>query len=368
MSAFPENLSKAKKITSTKVDLGLPGYCYFDAEVFGREMRTLWRSTWQFVGRESDLANSGDYLTYVVGDQPIFVVRTANGELQAMHNVCPHRGARLLDGQGNCAVVQCPYHAWTYDLEGELLGVPQQKRFPGLDKRTVHLLAARVDSWGGFIFVNPQPEGESLSSYLAGFTDYLKQYDQSWEKLQEVARWSYEEAINWKFIVENYAEDYHFSTAHPESLGFFDFQGIRTTTTGRHCQIYVPYTADKPHQEYQGWGWESNSASYQGYIFPNLMINTAKDHVSVFRLFPLSPVSTRLEVLIYQTPQQSEASPYDVNVSRLNFDQVMEEDFAVCRLLQANVHSWAYRVTQLAEERELGIAHFHQVLSQYLQY
>lgn len=362
MSILPKSLS----MSPAKANLGLPGYCYFDSETFARELRTLWRSTWQFVCRESDLPNAGDYLTYLVGDQPIFVIRTANGELQAMHNVCPHRGARLLDGQGNCTIVRCPYHSWTFNLEGKLLGVPQQKRFPDLDKSIVHLLPAQVDSWGGFIFVNPQTEGESLTSYLAGFIDYLQQYNQPWEDLREVARWSYEESINWKFIVENYAEDYHFSTAHPQSLAFFDFQNIRTTTTGRHCQIYVPYTAEEPPENYQGLRWEPRSVSYQGYIFPNLMFNTAKDHVSVFRLFALGPTSTRIEVLIYQTPEQSKASPYDEKVFRLNFDQVMEEDFAVCRLLQANVHSSAYRVTQLAEERELGIAHFHKVLSEYL--
>lgn len=354
-----------KSIVSREVSVGLPGYYYFEPDIFALELRSLWRNTWQFVGRESDVPNPGDYLTCVLGEQPLMLIRTANGELQALHNVCPHRGARLLENQGNCSFIRCPYHAWTYDLEGNLLGVPQAKLFPGLNKSNVYLSKARVDSWGGFIFVNPEPEGESLSSYLAGFPEYLEQYEQAWDELIEVDRWSYEESINWKFIVENYAEDYHFSTAHAHSLQFFDFPGIRTTTTGRHCQVYVPY-ADTSDEKYQGLSWTPQNVSYQGYIFPNMMVNTAKDHVSVFRLFPLTPTSTRTEVLLYQTPMQMQELPYQADVLRPQFDHVMEEDFAVCRLLQANVHSSAYRVTQLAVERELGIAHFYNVLSEYL--
>lgn len=364
MTLLPTD-SILKSAASPKRHLGLPGYYYTDTEVFTRELRTLWCSTWQFVGRVEDLLNPGDYLTCIIGEEPIFVIRTPEGRLKAMHNVCPHRGARLLDGQGNCNLVRCPYHAWTYDLEGKLLGVAQPKLFPDLDKSAIHLLPARVDTWGGFIFVNPDPQGESLIDYLAGFPAYLQQYDQSWEELRQVTRWSYCEQINWKFIVENYAEDYHFSTAHPQSLSMFDFQSIRTTPTGRHSQIYVPYV-DQPPESSLKYQWEAQGGSYQGYIFPNIMINTAKDHVSVFRLVPLNPVSTCIEVLIYQTPAQTNEFPLDEATFRSNFDRVMEEDFEVCRLLQAGVNSRAYQVSQLAQERELGVAHFYKVLSKYI--
>jgi len=349
------------------VSLGLPGYYYEENEVFAHEMQTVWRSTWQCVGRESELPNPGDYLTCLIGNQPLFVIRNACGELQAMHNVCRHRGARLLDGMGNCSVVRCPYHAWTYDLDGFLQGVPQAKLFPDLDKSTVRLLSTQVDTWGGFIFVNCDSQAESVMSYLAGFPEYLKQYDQPWEELRKVARWSYTEPINWKFIVENYVEDYHFSTVHAESLCSYDFPRISTTITGRHCKIRVPYTAEKLAKMYSAMTWEPQRLSYQGYIFPNLMVNTDLDHVSVFRLLPLNPVSSRIEVLIYQTRLQMEAFPINPDVFQRKFHQVMEEDFAVCRLLQANIYSQAYGVTELAIERELGIAHFYTVLSEYLE-
>lgn len=105
-----------------------------------------------------------------------------------------------LMGFVNCTLVRCPYHAWTYDLEGKLLGIAQPKLFPDLDKSAIRLLPARVDTWGGFIFVNPDPQGESLIDYLAGSPAYLQQYDQPWEELRQVTRWSYSESLNWKFI------------------------------------------------------------------------------------------------------------------------------------------------------------------------
>jgi phenylpropionate dioxygenase-like ring-hydroxylating dioxygenase large terminal subunit len=340
-------------------NLGLPGYYYYDAHIYATEMQVIWRNTWQFVGRESELANVGDYITCLIGDQPIFVMRTSEGKLEAMHNVCPHRSARLLEERGNCNFIRCPYHAWTFNLAGKLQGVPQSHLFPKLDKSTVCLSKARVDVACGFIFVHPQPAGESLNDYLAGFPEYLQQYNQPWEEMVEVARWSYREPINWKFVVENYVEDYHFSTLHSESLAFFDFPGIRTIPIGRHCQVHVPFSEQEES--------DSQAISYQGYIFPNLMVNTDKNFISVFRVFPISPICTDVDVFIYQTPAQKSVSPVSTDTTKSGFDRVMEEDFAVCRLLQANVHSIAYGVSTLAEIRELGIAHFYKVLSSYLQ-
>ena len=133
------------------MSLGLPGYYYSDQDIFAQEMRSLWCSTWQCVGREEALRCAGDYLTCLIGNQPVFVIRTLDGELRAMHNVCRHRGARLLEGQGNCSMVRCPYHAWTYDLEGFLQGVPQAKLFVDLDKSELPLLRESEKFWGRWV-------------------------------------------------------------------------------------------------------------------------------------------------------------------------------------------------------------------------
>ncbi|GAB1539653.1 aromatic ring-hydroxylating dioxygenase subunit alpha [Scytonema sp. NUACC21] len=365
MNILSQKSSVNGNLSTKPISQGLPGHYYFSPDIFALEMQSLWSSAWQFIGRESDLSNPGDYLTCIVGEQPLFVIRTNNGELRAMHNVCPHRAARLLDGKGNCNRVRCPYHAWSFDLEGKLQGLPQAKFFPNLDKSTVRLAEARVETWGGFIFVNPESEGESLKSYLADFPNYLEQYEYSWQELQEVDRWSYDEPVNWKFSVENYLECYHLPVVHAQSLECFYPKDIQYTPTGRHYQISVPYIDEESVKEHPAFSGEPKARSYQGLIFPNTMVNTAKDKVSVFHLVPLTPESTRFEVFIYQTPAQMEAFPYKPNDFRPEFDRVLNEDFSAVRLLQASVRSKVYKV-QLAEELEFGISHFHKVLSEYL--
>lgn len=351
---------------TNKPKFGLPGDYYFSEQIFAYEQQTIWRNTWQFVGRESDLPNPGDYLTCQVGDQPMFVIRDNNGILRGMHNVCPHRGAQMLQGQGHCQRVRCPYHGWNFNYEGNLKGLPRAECFPNLDKSAVYLAKGRVETWGGFIFVHSEAEGQSLVSYLAGFSAYLEQYQHRWQELQQVDHWFYEEPANWKFPIENYLECYHLSVVHAQSLKCFDPKNIIYTPTGQHYQIFVPFTDDEFVKDHPAFSGEPRGQSYQGFIFPNMMINTARDKVSVFRLTPLSPTRTKFEVFIYQTKAQIEAFPYKQDEFRPEFERVLNEDFGVVRSLQASVHSKAYGVLQLADI-EYGISHFHQVLSKYYQ-
>lgn len=355
----------ASNHSSVTKNLGLPSHYYTDPEILKHELRTIWRSSWHWVGRVEELPSPGDYLTATVGEEPLLIVRTADGSLQAMHNVCPHRGARLLNGQGNCTFIQCPYHAWTYSLEGKLLAVSQPKLFPGLDKAEIQLLPARVDTWGGFIFANPDAEGESLTEYLADYPSYLSEYQYAWEELQAVSNWSHDEPVNWKFLIENFVEDYHFVTVHSASLGsMYDSQNIRTIPMGRHIAVPVPYAKKEPTDEKQKKRWQPGGGiSQQGFIFPNTIFGTYKNTVLFARHIPLSPTMTRIEAVVYQTPEQNAADPFTREA--MNHDKVMDEDFTVCRLLQAGVNSRAYKVSRLALEHELGVAHFHQILSKY---
>ncbi|MBL1178680.1 aromatic ring-hydroxylating oxygenase subunit alpha [Pantanalinema sp. GBBB05] len=365
MGLLFEAPSPGQGFSLTKPGGGLPNHYYFSEEIFALERRSLWCQVWLCVGREADIPNPGDYLTCMVGDQPMLVIRNNDGGLRSFHNVCPHRGARMLKGQGHCNRIICPYHGWNFDREGQLRGLPRADCFPNLDQSTTHLLPGRVDTWGGFIFIHPESTGESLSDYLAGFSAYLEQYEQAWEELQEVDRWSYEEPANWKFPIENYLECYHLPVVHAQSLQCFDPRAIEYTPTGQHYQIAVPWTAADSVEAHPAFPGQPKHRSYQGFIFPNLMVNTAREMVSVFKLTPLTPETTQFEVLIYQTPIQMTAFPYKQETFRSEFDRVLQEDFAAVRSLQVGVHSKAYQV-QLAADLEFGITHFHQVLSAYL--
>ncbi|MBD3887287.1 aromatic ring-hydroxylating dioxygenase subunit alpha [Phormidium tenue FACHB-886] len=341
--------------------LGLPRSAYFQRAVFESELQTLWRQSWQMVGRESQAPQPGNYFTCVVEDQPLLVTRTEHGHLQGFHNVCPHRGAQLVAAAGACKQIVCPYHAWQFDLEGNLVNFPQKERFPDLDRHTVRLRPVRLETWGGFVFISLSDTGPSLKSYLAGFPDYLKQYEHPWESLDLVDAWSYEEAVNWKFLVENYLESYHLSTVHGQSLKCFDPRTIQTKATGAHYQICVSYKDQDSVRTHQVFAGEPQRQSYQGFIFPNWMINTAKDTVSVFRLMPLGSTQTRFEVWILQSKSQQENFPYNQDRFRTELDHVLQEDFGAVRRLQAGVQSEAYGVLQFASGLEDGIPHFHRV-------
>ncbi|EKV03241.1 deoxyhypusine synthase [Leptolyngbya sp. PCC 7375] len=343
------------------------GQPYIDPEFFARELRHVWHHSWQCVARDEDIPEPGDYVTCTLGQEPIIVLRASDGSLKAMHNICRHRGSTLLEGQGNCQnKIVCPYHAWTYGLNGQLLGITKPQLFQGLDTLNIQLIPAQVDSWNGFIFVNPDAEGESLADYLAEMPCFLEQYSQDWSSLREIDRWFYDEPVNWKLIVENYVEDYHFDVVHDRSFkSLYDLDNIKTLPTGRHIRILVPYNRQPPDGFYQKI-WEAGQVSCQGYIFPNMMVNTEKEHVSVFLLTPLDAGHTRVEVIIYQSPSQCASLLYQREELRKEFDEFMEEDFRVCRQIQANISSQAYQVTALANMHESGIIHFHSVLSEYL--
>lgn len=354
-------------ITPRQGDQGLPQHYYFADAIFEQEQQMLWSKTWQWVARESELSNPGDFVTCVLGNQPLFVIRMQDGGLRAMYNVCPHRGAQILEGKGNCNQrIRCHYHAWSFDFEGHLRGLPRSDRFPETIKSMVCLSPAKVETWGGFVFVNADPGAEPLTHYLAGFPDYLETYEYPWEVLEEVDRWSYHEPVNWKFSIENYCECYHLPVVHAKSLQCFEATEVQYTPTGRHYQIEVPWVQDETVESHPSFAGKPKRHSLQGFIFPNMMVNTAKDMASVFRLTPLTPETTQFDVFIYQTPTQMEKFPYQQAEFRAEFDRVLQEDFEAVRKLQTTVRSHIRPIT-LAQGLEFGITHFHRGLKDYLE-
>jgi phenylpropionate dioxygenase-like ring-hydroxylating dioxygenase large terminal subunit len=358
--------SASQSAVKDKKKLGLEGACYFSEAFSKQEKELLFNKTWQFVGHESALPEIGDYFTVSFLGENLFIIRTEANTLKAFHNVCTHRGAKILEGKGNCNKIRCPYHAWIFDLSGQLKGMHRSQHFSMLDKSTASLAAITLESWRGLIFINLDPACESLMDYLAGFPAHLEEYEHNWEDLREIDRWSYDEPVNWKFFIENYSEYYHLTTIHAQSLKLFDAKSIVAEATGLHHKIRMAYAEQDSVRDHQIFAGEPAKYSCQGIIFPNLMVNTAKDNVSVFKLIPLSPTSTRFEVIIYQTKQQQQLFPYDLEKFRAEFDSVLQEDFSGVRLLQASVHSKAYGVHHYAEGVEFGITDFHNNLRRYL--
>ena len=180
-----------------------------------RERDRLFAHAWQYAGHSGQLAEPGSYFTLRVGDVPLVVVRDREGELRAFVNVCRHRGAEVVTGEGPCTTLQCHYHAWTYGLDGALRAAPRSDAEPDFDRSALGLRPAQVGTWGPFIFVNADADASPLAATLGPLPELVREAGIDVDALSFRMRAPYALEANWKVAVENYLECYHCAVAHP---------------------------------------------------------------------------------------------------------------------------------------------------------
>jgi choline monooxygenase len=190
----------------------MPTWCYTSPAFYRREVERIFHKVWNFLGAADRLAGPGDYFTLDFAGVPLIVLRDRDGELRAFANSCRHRGSMLLEGSGNCRVIVCPYHSWSYHLDGSLGGAPEMQQTHGFDPDRHSLVPLRIDSWGGFLFVNFAADAPPLADYLGDLPEKVGPY-----RLADMAcsrRKEYVMECNWKLFVENAKESYHIATVH----------------------------------------------------------------------------------------------------------------------------------------------------------
>lgn len=271
---------------------------YTDPAIFEAERKGVLARTWQFAGHGSQLEHPGDYFAFEMAGESLFCIKGRDGEIRTFYNVCQHRAHQLVSGEGSTRVVVCPYHAWTYELTGELRAAPNTKSVPGFDKSAVCLTEVRTELYLGFIFVNLDPDAAPMEEWFPGVHEELMEWLPHWESLKPLEWVEIPENCNWKVSVENYSECYHCSLNHPTfATGIikpetYDIQPegycLRHTT---ECQSLenMSYDIDrsKPHsEEYSSWFlWPM--FSFQ--VYPGNVLNTYHwraidpDHVVVWR-------------------------------------------------------------------------------------
>jgi phenylpropionate dioxygenase-like ring-hydroxylating dioxygenase large terminal subunit len=193
----------------------LPAPWYSDAGVAERERERIFTRTWQYGGPADQVAEAGSYMTTRAGHIPIVVARDEDGMLRSFVNVCRHRGHVVASGSGCRATLQCPYHAWTYGLDGSLRRAPRSERVPGFDPSGFSLLPVAVDTWGPFLFVNPNPDAAPLGETLGELPAIVARSGLDLETLRFHSHHEWPIEANWKIALENYLECYHCPTAHP---------------------------------------------------------------------------------------------------------------------------------------------------------
>ena len=201
--------------------LSLPSSWYTDPAVVERERERIFRRAWQYVGRTAEVARPGDYFTAVVAGVPVVVVRSGDG-LGAFVNVCRHRRHEVASGAGSCKTLQCPYHAWTYGLDGRLRAAPRSDHEPGFDRADFPLLPVRLDSWGPFVFVNLDPEASPLADMLGDLPRIIAGSGLDLAELHFRERALWEADANWKVLIENFLECYHCPVQHPSFSAIVD--------------------------------------------------------------------------------------------------------------------------------------------------
>ncbi len=340
----------------------LPPGAYFDADWFEREQSELFPANWNFACSTADVASPGSYFTTQVGHYPIAIVRDTNNTLHAFHNICRHRGARLLDNTGQCNKITCPYHRWQYGLDGQLENAPQSEaQIPLLDKTEWALKPVNLAEWMGLVFVNPDGTAPPLETWLDDVHERLAPYDL--EHLVEVAREEYVFDANWKFYVENHIDWYHLWYTHARTLNMLDHHAGDWAQCGLHWLSFEPFKQANRGDTFRPIPRLNDELRLNGahLLFPNLPLFGGAGWFGTGHLTPLAADKTRMSFRLWILPGQ------DPTEFLAGFHQVTQvEDAEMAARMQSTVRSPAFQVGPLTQHHEAPITLFHDNYQKFL--
>jgi Rieske 2Fe-2S family protein len=330
------------------------GTIYWDEPTYRNELERLFYRNWLMIGREEQLAKPGDYLTRQIGHENILFVRGSDGAVRGFYNLCRHRGTRILyEPQGTgLRAIQCPYHAWSYALDGRLVAAPETKELPNFRKDDYGLYPIRVDTWGGFLWARLDAEGPSLSEQFGDL--FAKFRHVPLERLRLGAERRYEVAANWKILVENYSECYHCALVHPDLNRITPyFTGdndayFRGTSGSAFAGGYMTFAKDYTSMTTSGYTRraplpglteeESKRISYY-VLFPNTFFSLHPDYLMVHRTWPVTPGRSVIENEFYFDPEEMAKPDFDPNDAVEIWDTINRQDWAVCEGAQLGTRS-----------------------------
>jgi choline monooxygenase len=281
----------------------LPPDCYTDEAFYKREVETIFLKVWNFIGRADRVPNAGDYFAFEFVGVPVVVVRGRDGQVRAFANSCRHRGAKVMQGEGKCTVMSCPYHAWTYAIDdGRLIGAMEMDETEGFAKKDFGLLPLRLELWGGFMFLNFDKDAAPLSEWLGDLPEVLAAY--KLEEMVTTRRVEYDLDCNWKVYVENAMESYHVPTVHQQTLQKQKRDhNPPIPTGGEYCGLFTRHTGSrallpgaKGFPYIQGLTGLANEGTYYVLINPSTMFGLTYDCMWWLELHPISAGRTKLIV------------------------------------------------------------------------
>lgn len=406
----------------------IPREIFFSPEYHNLEVEKLWKKVWQWACREENIPNVGDYIVYDIADLSVIVVRSKADKIQAFYNSCLHRGTQLCLNDGNSLALQCPFHGWTWKLDGTLAHIPCRWDFEQVEDEAFRLPEVKVATWQGFVFINFDPDCEALESYLENLPEHFQQF-----ALQErftAAHVAKVMPANWKVTLAAFLEAYHAIATHPQILKFTGDANSQYDIYGRHNRMITPFAVYSPHLgkpkdpqdpanallKFQGIdpqqleiSKQKNSRAYAAevgrqtlnqllqidcsgvsdtemldaisyLIFPNFMTWPGVGQPLQFRFRPYgaNPDVCIMDVLLLQ-PSPPNMTPSSAKINWLTSEQnwsdapelrglgaVLDQDISNLLQLQKGLKTSAKPGITLSNYQESRIRHFHQVLDKYL--
>jgi choline monooxygenase len=339
-----------------------PASWYLDPAFLQLERIQVFRESWQAVGRLDQVANPGDYFTGCLLDLPYVVLRDQDGVLRAFHNVCRHHAAEVCSGDGTLSELTCPYHGWTYRLDGRLTRAPRLGRNDVFDRDRFSLKPAAVEAWGPLVFVylgeNPPPLQPQLAD-LGQRLDAMGTRD-----LTFVARRSYDIQCNWKVYVDNYLDGgYHVAVLHQALAGQLDLDTYTTEIFERlsiqSCRS--PQTA--PASSGGDFAERIGAEALYAFVYPNFMLNRYGSILDTNYVVPLSHDQTRVVFDFYSRDTRGIEAEEFIERSIAASHRVQEEDVQISESVQRGLGSPAYDRGIYAPKIEMAAYHFHRLLA-----
>ena len=340
-------------------DFSLPAWAYSDPEFLALERERVFRPSWQVICHVSEIPKPGDYQCFDFIGEMLFALRGNDGTVRVFHNVCRHRAARLLDGpRGSCTRrIICPYHAWSYDLEGHLASVGDRSAFPHLDIARESLVPVEMEIYAGFVFARLQGGGPGVAQMMAPYADEIATHE--FEKLEPMGRVTLRpRKVNWKNVGDNYSDALHIPVAHPGLTRLFGATyGVESREwvdrmsgdisdkpsrnwSERMYQKYLPEAGYLPKDRRRSWVYFK--------LWPNYAFDVYPDQVTIMQWLPISPTESLIRDIGYVRPD----SRREMRVARYcNWRinrQVSEEDRVLIERVQNGMASGSYRVGPLA--------------------
>jgi choline monooxygenase len=340
----------------------IPSSWYTDKDFYQLELKTVFARSWQIAGRLDQVSQPGNYVTSDIAGEPVVIVRGNDGVLRGFFNVCRHHAAAVMtEAEGKAAQLRCPYHGWTYSLEGELKGTPDFSGVCDFDRASNGLVPLELAEWENWVFVRLEPQTSAslidfLGDELVQQTSSLQLRDLHWFE-----RRYYSFDCNWKVFVDNYLDGgYHVPYLHKGLDSVLDYSNYMIENGEHHCLQWSPIVSEGA-EEQTGAVRKGDRALYY-WIYPNFMINCYDGVMDTNLVVPRGVDQTEVIFDFYFPDVVSEEGRQKNRASVEVGQRIQDEDVAICKSVQRGLSSRAYKAGRLSVRREAGEHLFHRLL------